>query len=49
VGLQQLVVHFQFQNPGIVGLIEPLIVDDDESIFGIMTSNDATLYGLFLF
>jgi hypothetical protein len=41
-----LVVHFQFQNPSIVGLIEPLIVDDDESVFGIMTSNDATLYGL---
>lgn len=44
-----LVVDFQFQNPSIVGPIEALMVDDDEYVFGVMTSNEATLYGLFLF
>jgi hypothetical protein len=41
-----LVVDFQFQNPSIVGPIEPHMVDDDEFVFGVMTSNEAILYGL---
>jgi hypothetical protein len=41
-----LVVDFEFQNLSIVGRIEPLMVDDDEYVFGVMTSNDVTLYGL---
>jgi hypothetical protein len=44
--LPLLVVPFQFQSPNIVGPIEPLVVDDDESIFGAMTPNEATLCGL---
>jgi len=40
-----LVVAFQFQSPSIVGPTEPLVVDD-ESIFGAMASNEATLCGL---
>ncbi len=41
-----LLVDLQFQNPSIVGPIEALMVDDDEYAFGVMTSNEATLYGL---
>ncbi len=41
-----LVVAFQFQSLGIVGFTKPLMVDDDESIFGAMASNEATLHGL---
>ncbi len=41
-----LVVAFQFQSLGIVGLTELLMVDDDESIFGAMTSKEAILNGL---
>jgi hypothetical protein len=41
-----LVVAFQFQSLSIVDLRKPLVIDDDESIFGAMTPNEATLRGL---
>jgi hypothetical protein len=41
-----LVVASQFQSLGIVGTTKPLMVDHDESIFGAMASNEATLHGL---
>jgi hypothetical protein len=41
-----LVAPFQFQNFNIFGPIEPLVVDDDESIFGVMTSNETILHRL---
>jgi hypothetical protein len=37
-------VVLQFLNPNVNGTIEPTIVDDDEEfIFGAVTSNEATL------
>jgi ABC-type uncharacterized transport system YnjBCD ATPase subunit len=40
-------VALQILSPDVNGTIEPTIVDDDEeSIFGAMTSNEATLQGL---
>jgi hypothetical protein len=43
--LSLLVVFFHFLNPTINGLIEATPVDDD-SIFGTMNSNVATLHML---
>jgi hypothetical protein len=40
-----LVATFQFQNLNIIGLIKPLMVDN-ESIFGAMISNEIPLHGL---
>jgi len=41
-----LVAIFQFQNLSTIGFIEPSMVDDEKSVFGAMTSNEATLQGL---
>ncbi len=41
-----LVVAFQFQSLNTVGPTQPLMVNDDESIFGAMVSNEATSHGL---
>jgi hypothetical protein len=41
-----LVATFEIQNLGIVGLSEAIIIDDDELIFGVVTSNEVTLHGL---
>jgi hypothetical protein len=37
---------FQFQNLNIVGLAKPLMVDNDNFIFGVMNSNEDVLHGL---
>ncbi len=37
---------FQFQNSSIIGFTKLLMIDDDESIFGVVTLNDSTLQGL---
>jgi hypothetical protein len=41
-----LLTTFEFQNLGIEAPFEPTIVDDDDSIFGAMTSNEDTIHGL---
>jgi len=41
-----LLTTFEFQNLGIEPPFEPAIVDDDDSIFGAMTSNEDTIHGL---
>lgn len=41
-----LVVTIKIQNMGVVGLLEAIIIDDDESIFGVVASNEVTLHGL---
>jgi hypothetical protein len=41
-----LMATFQFQNLYIVGLIKPLMVDNDNFIFGAMNSNEELLHGL---
>ncbi len=41
--LSLLVAFFHFLNPTINALIEPTLIDDD-SIFGTMNSNVATLH-----
>jgi hypothetical protein len=43
--LQLMVATFHFLNPTIDGLLKPTPIDDD-SIFGVMTSNVATLHEL---
>jgi hypothetical protein len=40
-----LVAIFQFQNLSTIGFIEPSMVDDEKSIFGAMTSNEAICKG----
>jgi hypothetical protein len=37
---------FQFQNSSTIGFAKLLMIDDDESIFGLVTLNDTTLRGL---
>jgi len=37
---------FQFQNSSTIGFTKLLMIDDDESIFGVVTLNDTTLQGL---
>jgi hypothetical protein len=34
---------FQFQNSSTIGFAKLLMIDDDESIFGLVTLNDTTL------
>jgi len=41
-----LMLAFQFQNSSIIGFAKLLMIDDDESIFGLVTLNDTTLQGL---
>jgi len=41
-----LVATFKIQNLGVVGLLETIIIDDDESIFGAMALIEITLHGL---
>jgi hypothetical protein len=41
-----LLTTFQFQNLGIESPSEPVTIDDDDSIFGAMTSNEDTIHGL---
>jgi len=41
-----LLTTFQFQNLGIEPLFELGIVDDDNSIYGVVTSNEDTIHGL---
>jgi hypothetical protein len=41
-----LLVVFLFQNLGIETPFELAIVDDDDSIFGVMTFNENTIHGL---
>jgi hypothetical protein len=43
-----LVVDFQFQNPSIISPIEDLWLMMMNLFFGVMTSNDDTLYGLLI-
>jgi hypothetical protein len=37
---------FQFQNLTIDTFVEPNMVDDDDSIFGVMISSEVSLWGL---
>jgi len=41
-----LMLAFQFQNSSTIGFAKLLMIDDDESIFGLVTLNDTTLQGL---
>jgi hypothetical protein len=41
-----LLTIFQFQNLGIKPPSELVTVDDDDSIFGVVTSNEDTIHGL---
>jgi hypothetical protein len=41
-----LLVAFRFQNFGIETPFELTIVDDDDSIFGVVTFNENTIHGL---
>jgi hypothetical protein len=41
-----LVDKFKIQNLSVVGLLEAIFIDDDESIFGAVASNEVTLHGL---
>jgi hypothetical protein len=41
-----LVAKFKILNLNVVGLLEAMFIDDDESIFEAMTSNEVTLHGL---
>lgn len=41
-----LLITFQFQNLGIEPPFKPTTIDDDDSIFGAMTSNENTKHGL---
>ncbi len=40
-----LVATFKIQNLG-VGILKAIIIDDDDSIFGVVASNEVTLHGL---
>jgi hypothetical protein len=44
--MQLVVVAFKIQNLGVIGLLEATIGNDDELIFGVVASNEATLHGL---
>jgi hypothetical protein len=41
-----LMLAFQFQNSSTIGFTKLLMIDDEESIFGVLTLNDITLQGL---
>jgi hypothetical protein len=41
-----LVVAFKIQNLSAIGLLKIIVIDDDESIFGAIASNEVTLHGL---
>ncbi len=41
-----LMLAFQFQNSSTIGFTKLLTIDDEESIFGVVTLNDITLQGL---
>jgi hypothetical protein len=41
-----LVVAFKIQNLSVVGLWEVVVIDEDELIFGVVVSNEATFHGL---
>jgi len=41
-----LLTTFQFQNLGIELPFKPTTIDDDDSIFWAMTSNEDTIHGL---
>lgn len=41
-----LLITFQFQNLGIEPPFELTTIDDDDSIFGAMTSNEDPIHGL---
>jgi hypothetical protein len=41
-----LVAAFKIQNLSVIGLLEVVATDDDESIFGAMASNETNLHGL---
>jgi hypothetical protein len=41
-----LVTTFHLQNPSFVDPIDALVVVDEDSIFGVVTSNETTLQGL---
>ncbi len=41
-----LMLAFQFQNSSTIRFAKLLMIDDDESIFGLVTLNDTILQGL---
>ncbi len=41
-----LMLACQFHNPSTIGFTKVLMIDDEKSIFGVMTLNDITLQGL---